>query len=216
MRLGTVAEWRSWVARGRHLWGSMFLGVLGVVIWRLSDGTGDDLRRLGLLYQVVGSVVVLADILDAMRRHGVKPPQVRLARYFRDVPCISRGASVTITGQSAVSIAFAGRGRASGGLAQNASVEQRLAHIEGRLSSMAGQIDQVADQVEAEAVARKAALAAEAEARAASAASVARAIRQIEVGSIELSLFGLLWLLIGTFMTTATPEACAWVLRCAP
>lgn len=215
MRLGTLGEWRAWMVRGWPLWCSALLVGAGWLTWHLSNGSEDALRRLGLGYEVLGAMVVLADMLAAMKRHNVGSPVARLKAYLREIPCLRAMKTVNLSGGSSSIIAVSGKSRGISSTGPNSTVEQRLSHLEGRLAALDVQFDQMGEKIAAEGAARKVALAAEAEQRIAAEESNAEVVKRIEVGSVGVALFGLLWLLIGMILTTATTEVCDWVLGCS-
>lgn len=62
---------------------------------------------------------------------------------------------------------------------------------------------------------RKVAVKEEADERQAAYADLDRKIIEVETGGLDLSLFGVSWLLVGVLLTTGTQELCLWVIGCS-
>jgi hypothetical protein len=90
-------------------------------------------------------------------------------------------------------------------------MEQRIADLEATDAQRAEQLARL--EMAMSEMRRSQTAAAQAEA-ATRERRVREVTRDVEVGSLKLTLFGLLWLLIGALMTTGTPELCGLVSRC--
>lgn len=208
MRLGSAASWTEWVKRGWPLWVSVALALAGVGVLLIAPHAQSTVRRIGLGYEVLGVAAVLVELARSMTKHDMKWPHRRLLAYIRDAPPIRRtnthigivSESVSLTGIASV--------HGSVDLGPQATVEERLAHAEANIKRMFGRVDNVERQVADEVRERKAADESERQARGATIASLRTSIKDLEVGNLNLSLFGLLWLIIGMVMTTGTEEVC--------
>ena len=213
LRMGTRAEWRAWFGRGGLWWVSFALTALGVLGWLLLPHTQDTVRRLGLIYEVVGILVVVVEIRKTSSRHNRDPLSTRFRRYWRELPLLPRhvtlavsSSTMTVSGSSGV---FLGVARAG-----TPTVDQRLHALEQRAEALESGQATTRRSIETEVTERKAAFKDEAEKRQAAFADLDRKIVDVETGGLDLSLFGVSWLLVGVLMTTGTPELCLWVLRC--
>lgn len=214
MYIASAAAWWHWVKRGWPLWGSLLLAACGLVAWSLAAHTQTTLRRIGLVYEVLGVVAVLVEMATAMRRHGIAWPPVQLLRYLCSIP-VRRPRDFTFT-PGGGGIGFTGHAPVvfqSG--APSPTLEERVEALERRATELHQHIEQVDNRVATEERARIAAIGEEAARREQQGRRLDEGIRAIEVGSFELSLLGLLWLLVGMILTTGTQEVCEWVLRCA-
>lgn len=196
------------------MWVSLCLLAGGLVAWWLAPHTQTTVRRIGLAYEVLGVAVVIVEMARAMKKHGVAWPHVRLLRFIRDTPIFQRVVS------GSVEIALSGVS-ATGMVGQpvvavvSQSLEQRVDSLERRVTSLDDRLGKLDSRIGKEEGARAAAVAAEANTREQGDKHLREAIKAIEVGSLELSLLGILWLLVGMVLTTGTQEVCAWFLSCA-
>lgn len=215
MQLGTGPQWRAWFTRGWPLWGSVVLACAGLAWWSWPGlRSPDTLRQIGLVYEAFGVLAVLAEFVLAMKKHRVDGLPVRLWNYLRAAPPLVRhvtiSASMHATGGSDSLFATA-----TVSSPQPTTTDERLALLERQFTALSSRLGEVSQQVKAEAAARAAALADHAAKIDRVSSQVRESIKDIEVGSLKLSMLGVLWLLVGMVLTTATPEVCKWVLRCA-
>lgn len=207
MPIGSAAAWWHWLKRGWPLWASGLLAGVGLAVWLVAPHTQTTVRRVGLFYEALGVCVVIVEFVRAMQRHGVPLPHVRLLRYFRDMP-IRRQNFVIGVGAGGVGLRGHAVGTSGATARASQSIEQRVDALERALSAARTEVARVDERVTAEEQARAAAVAGEANQRVQEDARLVAAIREIEVGGLALSLFGLLWLLVGMLLTTGTEEAC--------
>jgi hypothetical protein len=207
VRLGRAEQWWAWVKRGWPIWLSVVLAVSGLVAWKLAPNTQDTIRRIGLAYEVIGVLSVLVDVGRAMSRHEVS----LLARwwdYFQAIPCNHRPKIIEARFDAVVNSAASLSVRV---IRANPTMEQRIADLEATDAQRAEQLARL--EMAMSEMRRSQTAAAQAEA-ATRERRVREVTRDVEVGSLKLTLFGLLWLLIGALMTTGTPELCGLVSRC--
>lgn len=213
MPIGSAAAWRYWVLRGWPLWLSIGLFAGGWAIWAVAPHTQTTVRRVGLGYELIGVTAVLIEFVRAMKRNGLLWPWVRLWRYIKDIPITQRVTQGKV-GVALGSLMAAGYGESDGTATVTLPIEQRIEVLERAMRAAREEITRVDERVTTEEQARTAAIEREASQRAHEVARLTAAIREIEVGNLSLSLFGLLWLMFGMLMTTGTEEVCAFVLSC--
>ncbi len=214
IRTGTAGEWRAWFTRGALWWLSFGLVALGVGSFLLLPITQDTVRRVGLVYEVVGVLVVFIEIRKTRGRHSLDSLHVRLRRYMRAVPFLTKIHSATgaIIGGSATfgSASF----KAGFAVGSSPTLEERLAQLETRTTAVEAQQSALRQDFKEESQRVSGALKKEAADREAAVVSLQKQIKDAETGGLDLSLFGVSWLLLGVLMTTGTQEICRWVLRC--
>lgn len=213
MKLGTATQWRAWIKRGWPWW--VFLVSLGVGLlwWKLAPGIPDTLRHIGLLFEILGVFAVGAEFVIAMKRHEVGLPHVRVVAYFRQAPIFGRTVSVvgSVGRADGIGVAFS----LVGGALTSAvplTFEQRLDIIEGQLKGMSDGLNAANRRIDAEAAARTAALSDQARRTERVVAEIKVMHKDIETGSLNLAVPGLVLLFLGMVLTTGTPEVCRWVV----
>lgn len=208
-----LARWGGWFRRGWPLWWSVGLALAGWLVLQFLPTTDDNVRRVGMAYETLGMLLVLWEVAAATKKHGLQWPWQRFARYWRDIPlkprAVVRGAGLAVEVDLSI-----GRARGRLGIAPGATLEQRVAHLERMLDGVESALDRLDTRVDAEERNRADADRAEAAVRAQAVAELHEAVKNLEVGSLDFTVFGLLWLFIGMVMTTGTPELCM-VLHCA-
>ena len=177
--------------------------------------TPDALRQVGLLYELVGVLAVVIEIRKTRHRNKLDPLHVRFLRYVLAVPFF-RHSQTVIAGGIASTAAFGDSAAISGSVALSPpTVDQRLALLEGRAAALEAQQAALRRDFKAEVKRASEGLKQEAADREAAVAALHAEIKEVATGGLDLSLFGVAWLLIGMVMTTATLELCRWVLRCS-
>lgn len=213
MKIGGLDEWKKWAREGRIGWIAFVLLIGGALFLYAASPTPDSIRWTGFVYEVVGIVVVLVEIAKASGKNKLTPLHSRVAAYLRRLPLLARSRNITIAVGGATFSMKGGRVRASVGLPPNATLDQRVDLLERQSKVLDDRIEALDVRVEAEQKARSEAIAAERTAREGSVAALDTKIKEVEIGGLDLSLFGVFFLLIGVVLTTATPEIC-WLLRC--
>jgi hypothetical protein len=207
-----LARWGGWFRRGWPWWCSVALAVGGLLALHYLPTTDDNVRRVGMFYETLGMLLVLVEVAAATKKHGLQWPWQRLARYWRDIPLKRQ---TTVVGSSFTAlwdVKSSGRGRVFD--VPGTTLEERIAALEKQLQRVESSVDRLDNRMDTEERARIDADKAEAAARTQADDQLRDAIKGLEVGSIDLTLFGLLWLFVGMVMTTGTPELCM-VLHCA-
>jgi hypothetical protein len=207
-----LARWGVWFRRGWPWWWSVGFALAGLLALRYLPTTEDNLRRVGMVYETLGMLLVLLEVAAATKKHGLQWPWQRFARYWREnplkkAPGIYGTLNVVDKGKDVV--AAWGTVSAPAG----ATLEQRVACLEQKLQEVEGSVHRVNARVETEERNRADADKAEAAARTQAVDQLRGTIKDLEIGSLDLTVFGLVWLFVGMVMTTGTPELCM-VLHC--
>ena len=209
-----AAAWRHWLRRGWPLWVSLVLVIGGVRWWELSNHTQDTVRQIGLVYELLGVSVVLVEILRVMRKHDLPWPHKRLSRYFRDMPPLRKVESLRGSMTTSTSLTAHIDEPVIHTVSPGMPLESRLANAEQNIALLAQRVSTLKASLADARTARMAEMAAEGQQRTGALGQLNDAIKSLEVGSLNLSLFGLWWLLAGMVLTTGTPEACALLSNC--
>lgn len=201
-----LARWGAWVRRGWPWWWSVGLALGGLLALRYLPTTDDNVRRVGMVYETLGMLLVLLEVAAATKKHGLQWPWQRFARYWRDIP-LKPPAPSTLSGHAMLD-GVTTRGRAGVIRASAGTLEERVVALEKELRGVQAAVDRLDDRIEVEEGIRADADKAEAAARTQADDQLRESIKGLEVGSLDLTVFGLLWLFIGMVMTTGTPELC--------
>jgi hypothetical protein len=213
MKFGSVDEWKNWLHEGRIGWAAFGLLIGGAVGLCVASPTQNSIRLTGFAYEIIGIAVVFIEIAKASGRNKLTPLHRRMAAYLRRLPWLRQRRDIVLAaGVGAVS-AFGGGARMSIGLPPNPTLDQRVDHLERQMKAHDDRIDAVDVRVEAEEKARSVAVASERSARESAVSALDEKIKDVEVGGLDLSLFGVFFLFVGVVLTTATPEVC-WLLNC--
>lgn len=214
MQLGSLDDWSRWIARGKFWWVSVLLVCFGMAWWTWLPHTQDTVRQLGLIYEVVGVLAVLIEVAQASAKNNLTPLYMRAAIYWRDLPLMARK-KITVSGAAGSSVAKASaRARGAVGLPPNPTPEQRMVWLEKMIHWHDDVIDALDARIEAEERRRTDAIKAEASQREQAIAQVSSKIKDVEIGGLDLTMYGVGWLLVGMMLSTGTVEICRWLLSC--
>ncbi len=212
MKMGSSVEWRDWKREGGIWWLTAGLLVLGLIVIYVSP-TRDSVRLTGFAYEIVGLFAVILEIHKARRKHNLIPLPRRVIAYLRRCPLLPQPKKI-VAANAIICLASA-TVSAQGSYAQlkNETLDQRVERLDQQVKALADQIAGVARRVETEQKERSVAVKNERAVREAADTKIEEKIRDIEVGGLELSLFGACFLLVGVVLTTATDEVCR-LLNC--
>jgi hypothetical protein len=213
MRFGSFADWKKWAREGRVGWLALLLLLSGAAWLYLASPTERTVRLTGFVYEMIGIIVVFVEIAKASTKNKLIPIHRRLAGYLRRAPILRREKRVVIGTATGAASALGMRARATISLAPGSPLERRVDLLEKKVQSLDDRVEVVDARVEAEEKARAAAVAGEQAARERVVTELDGRIRDVEVGGLDLSLFGVFFLAVGLVLTTGTQEVC-WLLGC--
>lgn len=213
MRIGSFEEWKKWAHEGRIGWATVLLLFAGAGWLYAASPTQSTVRLTGFFYELIGIVVVFIEIAKASGRNKLTPLHKRMAAYLHRVPLMPQERNVVLAGATAILSLGGMRAQATVGLPPGSPLEKRVDVLERNVKDLDDRIEAVDGRVEAEERARAAAIAAERSARESAVSTLDGKIRDVEIGGLDLSLFGVFFLFAGMVLTTATPEVC-WLLSC--
>lgn len=200
-RIGSAAEWRAWGRRGWPLWWSLLFACGGLSAWWIVPQSTQPLQWIGFVYQLIGVLSVVFALRAAASRHEVKPAGARLIKYMCDCPFWRPARTVNL---EASPINLKATLTADGLIVPariNASLEERVASLERKVGELGEGQSLLRQRISSESVARAASLAQLASSSELHASRVGADFRRIEVGSLKLSYFGLLWLVLGMIVS---------------
>ncbi len=212
MRVGTAAEWRAWLWRGVYLWASLVLLVGGAWFALRYPRTESAIRQLGLVYQVVGVFAAAWQIGKTAKEHGVESLWAKTVKYLRGVPLL-RGQDKTVALQGVGASGSAGTLFGVGwGTNSTDTTERKVEWLleivrnhEDRIIAVDRRVETVDRDLRSE-------LARERAQREALRVALDEQVKKAATGTLDLALFGLFYILLGTLLSTATPELCKWLL----
>jgi hypothetical protein len=213
MRIGGFKAWKAWAHDGWIGWVAFLLLMVGFVWLAATAPTQNAVRLIGFVYEIVGIAVVFIEIAKASGKNQVTPLHRRMTSYLRRLPLLPQKTNTVIAAGTATLSLTGGRARLSVGLSPTATPDQRIAFLERQVKALDDRIDAMDLRLEAEEKARADAMVTERSARVSAVADLNKRIRDVEVGGLDLSLFGVFFLFVGVILTTATPEIC-WLLSC--
>lgn len=215
MRLGTGNEWQDWLWRGRYGWSMIVMLVLGAIwlSWCWPITRQDPLRQLGLFYQVVGVIAACWQLRKTAQEHGRPSLLRRTLAYLANTPLLrSRDVTVALTGQGMA--ASVGNVSAASGTVGTPSLEEKVDWLMRNAADTTKRINNTIARLDAEAKERNRVLQEERQQREGAVADLLNRIRASATGSLDLALWGLFYVLLGTLLSTATPELCRWLHDC--
>lgn len=212
MRMGTAAEWKEWLWRGVYLWVSLALLLGGAWFALRYPRTESAIRQLGLAYQVVGVIAAGCQISKTAKEHKVDSLWAKTVKYLRGAPFL-RGKDNAVTLQGVGASTALGTMFGTGwGSRPDDTIEQKVGWLlkiaknhEERIVAGDARILSVEKNLRSE-------LERERAQREALRASLDDQIKKAATGTLDLALFGLFYILLGTLLSTATPEICKWLL----
>ena len=168
------------------------------------------IRWWGVALQMVGILAVLNDLWSLREQFGLESASTWRRKWFARWP--SRNVSITLEGVGAATATGSGTlARGYVGPGHSASVEVRLSALEQHAHALMVELDSVRGTVEAERRERQQAVAIETAERSRGHSDLADQLKKATTESIPFSLFGLLWLAVGVFLSSTSTEVACWM-----
>ena len=201
----------NWLSELRHFW--LAFAVTGIAFFiSLKPGTAEPVIRLsGLVLQLLGVGTVAWGISETRALFG-RPSLFAVAKNWlcRFPPFHSRVVSgtvnITLGGDT-----MSGRGYGMDNAGPNATPEARIEVLEKNILRVNERIDQTQREMDAEFRNTGAALKREEQARAAEDQAIHHKLEISETGGIHVTAMGVLWLLVGITLSTASSEIAKWL-----
>jgi hypothetical protein len=176
----------------------------GAYLWR-AHSTEPHIRWTGLALQLAGILSVAFGVASTRRMFGHPPIIARVRAYLSDVPRFPRPAKNVTIGLSGVST-VATIGNVTIGIAPEQTVEARLLALEQRVSEIVTKSANDTAELRGDLRKQNALLEAESEHRSEGDALLHRQLEMTATGGLDLSLCGVLWLLVGSVFSTIPLE----------
>jgi hypothetical protein len=195
-----------WIARAWWVWVMLVIVVVAYQAYVFSVPLEDRVRFTGLVFQVLGILVVA----KSLRNLASFPVE-----WLRQFPLPS------FTPQTYVLDAERGNCAISGGdvnlqvvrpPAQALSIEQRLAQLEGRLAEQENLIHQIQTSIVEDRRLQREALESERRSRESAHQTLQTELEELTTGSLHLQLIGFIWVLVGAVLGSA-PAEIAWLIK---
>lgn len=164
-------------------------------------------RYCGLAFELIG-ILTVAIGLDGKRRLFNRPNLLDPLRgwWKRRPRWGGKAQIINLAGISSSSSAVSGKCSIWRGVAPNASIEDRLAALEENVKTLRIEHADTAKRVEEEAQKQDAAVASEHRARELSTNEIKKKIETLGVGGLHLEAVGLVCLILGVILATASTE----------
>jgi hypothetical protein len=205
-----VSDWLqrtvSWLGKAKVLLWSVATILVCLVALRIFDTSECHFRYLGLGLQCIGILSVLFGI-NRTREHFNKPSLLAGATtWLKSIPRFRNRERFTLEiadsthGQSTSRVVL----RQHAG--PNATIEDRVRVLESNYDSLDSRTQLAQEQIDQANHERREALAAERQERERQVDALTRKLVLTETGGLDLSLMGLLWLILGLVLSTASQE----------
>jgi hypothetical protein len=200
---------RTWACEQRMLWLTLLVLLVLVPAYVLGTSTpacGEDrVRYAGTVLQVLGVSTVWWGIEKTRRLFGFEYTPIALWRWLRRVPLTAPGRNVTASLQGASMTMTGGRAHLSLGTTDT-SVEARLRVLEQNVSAMESRfvadIEGLAKRLDGLKQSHEQAT----REQTARVTSVEQRLLAAQTGGLDLSLGGLVWLMVGIIATSIPHE----------
>ena len=201
-----LRRFRSWLLTARVLFLTLIviLGFLAVLL--LSTVTESHLRLTGLLLQLLGIATVLHGISNTRKLFGHPSLLATALSWLRAFPKL-HPPPITIIGAGVLEDATAfGRATVRQQAGPNAGLEHRVRVLEENFKSMDGRATELQQQIDEAGQLVVASLSTERELRQRDVENLSKRLEMSETGGMDISLMGLVWLMVGLIMSTASEE----------
>ncbi len=207
--LRTLSGWLS-EKPPRHLFFAVIV-IGGALVAALAFPSERTVRLTGLVWQLIGIVIVVCDIQGKSKRYDFPGLWQSFREWLRRRPAYGSGSVHRWVGAASGSVSLRG-GRASlrVGLPPGASVEQRVRLLEQSLESQSDKLDSLQDQVDQNRIAQDGALQSEHQVRKAAIETLNEALKATQTDGLHISMIGTGCVLMGSILSTASIEIFSW------
>lgn len=206
-----LAALAHWLAEARLLWTGLFVVLLALLVCIRPGAREIDVRVTGLVLQWLGIGTVAVGIRETRRLFG-RPGIGKLfvawvSRFPRWRRQVVFGAGAGALGTATASA----RGYVWTTIDPTAPVETRLNALTRNVERLNERLIQVQNELESELRKHSEALRSEQNERAQNDQQLHLRLEAAETGGLYISAIGLVWLIVGVFLTTMSPEIGRWV-----
>ena len=205
-----VKRLASWLREARLFWIGLLVLAAGISFAIFLDLPEPYIRFTGLVLQLMGLYTVLHGISHTRRLFGLPSVTDAALSWLRRFPRPGQtGGQAHMVGLAA-EVNAAGRIRARLSVAPGAELEARVRVLESNFRSLDQEVESLHDQMEQATSSSKQAMDAERQARQREVGLVSEKLALAETGGLTVSLVGLIWLMGGLIITSASYELAAW------
>jgi len=185
----------------------------GALLISLQPGTSEPFIRLtGMVLQLLGLGTVAWGIAVTRALFGTDSLLTVARKWVNRVPRLRRGHAVSMTAHFPLDFDTAhGRGYSTDNAPAGAPIEARVEVLEKNLRRVNARLNQTQKEMDDELRRVKVSLTQEAATRIVEDDSTRRTLEISETGGIYITATGALWLSVGVFLSTASPELSRWL-----
>lgn len=185
----------------------------GALLISLQPGTSEPFIRLtGMALQLLGLGTVAWGIAVTRALFGTDSLLTAVRKWVNRVPRLRRGHAVSMTAHFPLDFDTAhGRGYSTDNAPAGAPIEARVEVLEKNLRRVNARLNQTQKEMDDELRRVKVSLTQEAATRIVEDDSTRRTLEISETGGIYITATGALWLSVGVFLSTASPELSRWL-----
>ena len=185
----------------------------GALLISLQPGTSESFIRLtGMVLQLLGLGTVAWGIAVTRALFGTDSLLTAARKWVNRVPRLRRGHAVSMTAHFPLDFDTAhGRGYSTDNAPAGAPIEARVEVLEKNLHRVNERLNQTQKEMDDELHRVKVSLTQETATRIAEDDSTRRTLEISETGGIYITATGALWLSVGVFLSTASPELSRWL-----
>lgn len=195
--------------RPRVAWVGVLFVCLSVVIAALPSSSEPLIRFDGFVLQLFGLVTIIIGITGTRKLFGLPGLGAQFLEWLAQRPRLRQGTR-TIRGVGGLASATAsGRGKLRSTVGPDASLEERVRVLEANFEALDRSMDAQQRQLDDLRSTSEEALNAERRTRQEKVRRVEEKLAQAETGGIFISFVGVIWLIVGLFITTASQEIAA-------
>jgi hypothetical protein len=203
----------AWLIQAKLLFLTLAIFLGAAALLSMSAPTEPHIRLAGLGIQLLGLSTVLYGISTTRHHFGLPSLASSATTWLRSFPRW-RIPPATISGVGGIESATAfGRATVRSVPRPNATIEDRVKTLEQNFATLDMSTTAIQQQLDAEQAARADALRQERASRETELRSLAEKLQLAETGGLNLSFWGLIWLMGGLLMSTASYELAALFMR---
>lgn len=202
--LDFLAQFPPWLAKGDHLWITLSVPiVILIVAYLLPLSLEARIRYSGLLLELAGIAAVGKGLRDTRRRFGKKS---FLAAWWQKRPRWRRSARVVVGSGELVVAGALVRGDVTVGTSANATLEQRIHALEKNLEALRSSFHEHRREVESKLDKNANALEEERQKRSDEDLANRKLLEEAVAGGLTLETRGIVWLIFGVIFATASDD----------
>lgn len=209
-----MANWirriSSWLAQPKLLWiaaGVLALALCPVLLFDLEEL---EIRFVGLALQLFGLLTVVHGISQTRKLFNLPPVTSSALRWLKAFPRLRQNRGISREIGIAAELDSAGRVKPVLSAPPGAPLEDRVRALEGNFRLLDRRLDDLDGRMEESDRQASGALTTEREERQRDVQNLNEKLALLETGGLSVSLTGLLWLMAGLVITTASQEIARW------